>query len=255
MLINSQGKTILASIVIDEARRITDATVAFFYCKYGDNARDSFISVVRSLLAQLLVQNHHLLSYLFRKASISNETLLTSETIAKEMLETALGSCVKTYLIIDGIDECGPNDRKEIINWFQATAKALLKKNEGSLKCLFISQDDEMFQDGFQHLPTMKVTDGNKEDLKRFAMTWHQHIENRFGVVKQYNIGDIISAQAQGKLIKEMKSGNYFRASLTNSGMFIFAELFAKYLADQPHREALLKELNPNRIPVELDHV
>jgi hypothetical protein len=37
--------------------------------------------------------------------------------------------------------------------------------------------------------------------------------------------------------------------------MFIFAELMAKYLEDQPHRASLLEELGPERFPVKLDTV
>jgi len=37
--------------------------------------------------------------------------------------------------------------------------------------------------------------------------------------------------------------------------MFIFADLFAKYLEDQLSRTALLEELSPVKLPVNLDHV
>ncbi|KAI1170610.1 hypothetical protein F4777DRAFT_583757 [Nemania sp. FL0916] len=37
--------------------------------------------------------------------------------------------------------------------------------------------------------------------------------------------------------------------------MFIFADLFARYLESQPSRAALLEQLAPARLPVELDHV
>lgn len=38
-------------------------------------------------------------------------------------------------------------------------------------------------------------------------------------------------------------------------GMFIFAELFAKYLEDQLSRAEVLAELDPAKLPVKLDHV
>lgn len=37
--------------------------------------------------------------------------------------------------------------------------------------------------------------------------------------------------------------------------MFIFAELFAKYLEDQLNRAALLEELDPVKLPVRLDNL
>ena len=37
--------------------------------------------------------------------------------------------------------------------------------------------------------------------------------------------------------------------------MFIFAELMAKFLEDQPNQASLLKEIHPERFPVKLDTV
>lgn len=201
MLTETLGKTILASIVIDEARRIAGATVAFFYCKHGEETRNSFLSVARSILAQVLDQNPHLLPYFHERASISSDVLLTSTEVAKEMIQTALSSCEKTYVIIDGLDECGRGDRREITSWFQTVVEALPVTEMDSIRCLFVGQDDEVDLDGFRNLPTIKITDENRDDLKDFATVWHQRIENKFGTLqsKNYNISNIISARAQGK--------------------------------------------------------
>ncbi|KAK8008159.1 hypothetical protein PG991_010710 [Apiospora marii] len=51
------GKTMLASLVVQKARELEPApTVLYFYCRYDDPERDNFVSLGRSLLAQLL---HH----------------------------------------------------------------------------------------------------------------------------------------------------------------------------------------------------
>jgi hypothetical protein len=42
---------------------------------------------------------------------------------------------------------------------------------------------------------------------------------------------------------------------LTLAGMFIFAEVLAKYLESQLSRAALLAELHPAKLPVKLDDV
>lgn len=51
------GKSVLASVIVEEARKLKPATVAFFYCKYMDLDRNSFFSVARGILSQLLHQN------------------------------------------------------------------------------------------------------------------------------------------------------------------------------------------------------
>jgi hypothetical protein len=159
-------------------------------------------------LAQLLDKNPHLLSFFHERASISNEATLGSATIAKEMIETALKSCEKTYLVIDGVDECvlparGYDDRNEIASSFQEIIKNLPVTEEVSIRCLFVSQDDDTFQGYFGHLPTIRIADENQGDLKSFSFVWQQRIEEKFGELrsKNYNISNIISARAQGKLM------------------------------------------------------
>ncbi|RYP61328.1 hypothetical protein DL771_010167 [Monosporascus sp. 5C6A] len=196
------GKTILASVVVDAARDIPGATVAFFYCKHGEETRNSFIN-----------------------------------SVAKEMLQTALNSCEKLYLIIDGLDECKLKERKEIASWFQTAVESLSATEMDPPRCLFVSQEDEVALQDFRDLPAIKITDENRDDLAEFAAVWHRRIEHKFGALQSNNchVSRIISARSQG--------------------MFIFAELFAKYLEAQVNRADVLKELDPAKLPVKLDHV
>ncbi|PGH01881.1 hypothetical protein AJ80_08953 [Polytolypa hystricis UAMH7299] len=229
------GKTILASVIVDVVRDIPGATVAFFYCKYGEELRNSFLSVSRSILAQMLNQHPHLLSYFHEKASMNSDALLTSMKLAKEMMWESLRSCENTYIIIDGLDECGRDARKEITSWFRKVVEDLPATEMDSIRCLFVSQDDGIAVEDFRNVPIIKITNENLIDIDDFASVWHQRIEARFGVLKNSNIRNIISARAQG--------------------MFIFAELFAKYLEDQPNKTALQEELDPAKLPVNLDNV
>lgn len=212
------GKTILASVVVDAARDLAGATVAFFYCKHGEEARNSFISVARSILAQILVQNPHLLPHFHEKASMSSDAILTSPSVAKEMLQIALGSCEELYLVLDGLDECKPKERKEISNWFQAAVENLTTTETNSARCLFISQCDEVALQDFRDIPSIKITDENRDDLTDFATVWHRRIEGKFGALRSNNchIAHIISARSQGKArkrlnLRELYSNNAFR--------------------------------------------
>ncbi|KAI0861632.1 hypothetical protein F4860DRAFT_475705 [Xylaria cubensis] len=231
------GKTILASIIVDHLQCIPDATVAYFYCKHGDEHRNSFISVTRAILAQLLCQRPHLTPYFFEKASTSGDAVLNSVVTAKEMIRTVLGSCEKTYIIIDGVDECGHNDRDDIAEVFRTTIEDLPAEVAGSVRCAFISQDDNNARRNFQDLPAIKIVDENQDDLKDFAKQRHKAIEDKFGPLQSNDchISNILVARSRG--------------------MFIFADLFAKYLEAQLSRAALLEELDPSKLPVSLDHV
>lgn len=183
-------------MVVDAVKLVDNSIVAFFFCKYGDKLRNSLNSVARSLLAQILAQNPHLLPYFYEQASLSKDTILTSNATAKEMLRTALDSCTRTYLIIDGLDECGRHEGKEIVTWFQNLIEDLPLERMNSIRCFFVSQDDAA-----SGIPFIKVTAlENKGDLSHFVSVWHKQIEAKFGELqsKEYHIANILLARAQG---------------------------------------------------------
>ncbi|KAK0705713.1 hypothetical protein B0H67DRAFT_498262 [Lasiosphaeris hirsuta] len=231
------GKTILASVVVDEARQLSNATVIYFYCKYEEDARNTFMSVARSTLAQLLAQNSYLLPYFHEKASLSSDPSLTSKAVAKEMIQTALSSCQGTWMVLDGIDECPRDDRIEIASFFRKVVETHASPDTESTRCLFVSQEDGVATDSFRGISNIKIADKSRDDLKDFAESWHQKMEAKFGRLRENNchIANIITAKAQG--------------------MFIFAELFAKFLESQFSRAKLLEELDPAKLPVDLNHV
>ncbi|KAI0155131.1 hypothetical protein GGR57DRAFT_464218 [Xylariaceae sp. FL1272] len=232
------GKSVLASIIIDEAQRDSNNTVLFFYCKFGDGTRNSFISLVRSLLSQLLTHNPGILPILYEKASLSGDVLLTSASVAEEILQIALSSCEKTcMIIIDGVDECGRDDRKAITTFFCALVDAVPAEEKGCVRCLFVSQDDGIARRNFQGIPFIKIRNENQSDLEEFGYTWQKQIEEKFGNLrsKGYHISRILSARARG--------------------MFIFAELFAKFLIGLPDYATLAAQLDPAKLPISLDSV
>jgi hypothetical protein len=194
---------VLASLVIEEARTLPNTTVTFFYCKYGDESRNSFLAVARGVLSQVLSseKSNNILLYVDEKASSSGETVLSSSKLAKELLETIFQSCKKTYIILDGLDECDRGERKEIATWFRQLVDGLPQREMDTIRCLFVSQDDGFARKDLSMLPSIKLTmNSNKSDIETYAKVWHQRIEERFGPLdlKKLNIANIVTARAQG---------------------------------------------------------
>lgn len=79
---------------------------------------------------------------MYETASNSSDATLTKEAHAKDLLKIALMNSRWTYIIIDGLDECSREDRKMISSYFQSVTHSIPKKNLGTLRCLFVSQDD-----------------------------------------------------------------------------------------------------------------
>ncbi|KAH8687413.1 hypothetical protein BGZ60DRAFT_363661, partial [Tricladium varicosporioides] len=229
------GKTVLASLVVEELQRLQSAhpiTLGFFYCKHKDNQRNTFNAVARAILAQLLNQNEDLLPYLFENASTSGEIVLGSPSLTKELLETALKSSEKLYIVIDGLDECDPPEKKAIIQWFQSVVAALPDTEFDSLRCLFISQDDGEIGKLLSKLPTIRIKpEDTRADIQTYVTIWGKEIQEKFDLPDE-NRKDIITAVIE-------------RAD----GMFLFAKLVMENLFSQTKRENLTKELEPARFP------
>ena len=194
----------MASLVVEEARKIPKATATFFYCRYGDESRNNFLAVARGILSQLLTcngSNDSLILYVDEKASCSGETTLNSTKLAKELLETAFQSFKKTYIILDGLDECHRTERREICEWFRNLVNGLPREEMDSIRCLFVSQDDGFARKDLSMLSSIKLTAAsNKTDIEICARAWHRKIEERFGSLdaKKLNVANIVTARAQG---------------------------------------------------------
>ena len=61
----------IASLIIEELKRINSVTVAFFYCKYSDDQKNSLIAVLRGILGQMVQQSEEILSFVYEKVCYS----------------------------------------------------------------------------------------------------------------------------------------------------------------------------------------
>ncbi|KAJ2989302.1 hypothetical protein NUW58_g3537 [Xylaria curta] len=165
------GKTILASLVVEEARKLNPTPmVLFFYCRHENSERDNFVALGRSLLAQFLKQDHGLLPTLYQKSCQSGEAMLTSPALVEELLSLAFANCRSAYVILDGVDECPRDERKYIAQWFRKIVENLPNNEPDKIRCLFISQDDGYARKDFVGLASIKITvDDNRHDINEYS--------------------------------------------------------------------------------------
>ncbi|KAI3572907.1 hypothetical protein IWW34DRAFT_636599 [Fusarium oxysporum f. sp. albedinis] len=231
------GKSVLASTIIEEVKKTNDVSVCFFYCGFDDLERNNFVSLARSLLSQLLVQNISLLLPFEEKMSVSGQVVLTSSELSKDLLNTSLRS-QKTFIILDGIDECSRDQRKDICQWFKTVVDSLSRTEQDEIRCLFISQDDGVGRKDLSMLPTISLTsEHNLNDIERFSRRWQDTIEEKFG-----SLGD------DGlDITQEIKS--------CSQGDFMFAKCVLEELYQQPTRADLLREWGSDSFPDDLNQI
>jgi len=156
------------------------ATV-YFYCSYQDTQRKTVLDVARSLLTQLLSQNRDLLPYLYDKFIGSGQVTLVSAQLFSECLETCLATIPKTYIIIDGIDECDIQERSELLSCLVSFVEKV--DTLGRLRVLFISQEENDIRKILRTASVLKLTgDHNKDDIVTYTTEWTKKIRTRFTI-------------------------------------------------------------------------
>ena len=188
----------------------------FFYCRHDDSQRNNFVAVARGLISQILCQNDMLLSYLYEKASTSGEAVLTGPSLVKEILSMVIKNCERTYIILDGLDECNRDDRKEITSWFRDLIDSLSPTDFGSIRCLFISQDDGPGRKDLSMLPTLKIrSEDNRCDIEVYATAWRKKIQEKFGL-QDDNRDEIAGRIVTASGGKTFSRGRLLSQSFTN---------------------------------------
>ncbi|KAJ3566801.1 hypothetical protein NPX13_g6998 [Xylaria arbuscula] len=220
-----------------QGKQIQGVSVVAFYCAGDDPLRNNFVSLARSLLTQLIVHHDPLVEMLDTEmCTKSGEAVLSSKETAKRLLSIAL-KMGKVYIILDGIDECPRDQRKEICSWFREIVDSLPRTDMDQIRCLFISQDDGVGRKDLSKIPTITITPGdNQVDIEKFSRIWQVAIEREFGAFKDdLNITEVVTARSQG--------------------MFIFAKCALEELMQQPSRQSLLAEWKADVFPSALNEL
>jgi len=206
--IRVKGKTVLASTIVEEARKLTLA-VAFFYCKYQDPDRNSFLPVARSLLSQLVHQKDTLLPYIYDSASQSGQATLTTISLAENLLNTCLKSFEVVYIILDGLDECDDGEqRKHISRVLKSIVESLPAEGLDShkVRCVFISQDDSVARKDFAAIPSLRIdAEGHQKDIAAYVQVQCRKIQEEFHLSdeKTRKLAVHITDQSEGQMPRQ----------------------------------------------------
>ncbi|CAN9201287.1 unnamed protein product [Alternaria alternata] len=196
------GKTVLASFVVEEARKLeSNPTVLFFYFKKEDDDRNSFLSMARTLLSQILEQNHYTLDYFYSKCCSSGGAVLSSRLLVEELLSFALRNCQSAYIVLDGLDECSTRkERGEIASWFRDLIENGPSEASNGLHCMFISQHDSARKD-YRDLPSITTDAGNnEEDIETFCKVQAERLVAKLQIAQNeaHEIAERVSSAAEG---------------------------------------------------------
>jgi NACHT domain len=247
------GKTILASVIIQDCLEATGTTCAYFYCKHADPHRNTFLSIARTLLAQLLKQHPDLLPHFYDQLLSSGQSSLTSPKLCQELLQVALQHGRRTHVIIDGLDECPTTERRTVLSWFISAIETCNKQDPGRLRILFVSQDEPDIRKLLQTSSIIRLTaDDMGNDIALFVRRWAADIQEKF------DIADCDVSVMENSICEKAEGTATRSRSLTiqtyiQTGMFLYAKLVVTNLFAQPSQAQLREEIGPNRFPKGLE--
>lgn len=168
------GKTFLTSKVIDHVQTRLDNSscpsgFAFFYCDRNDEARRKPLSVLQSFVRQLSTSTKNPggvrknLQALCRKRRTEGSGLSLSD--CREQLLESVNLYAQTTLVLDGLDECEPESRQEIV-----TAIESVFESKTSLKVFISSRRDRDIRQRFSNKPNIDIQAAhNENDIRDFV--------------------------------------------------------------------------------------
>ncbi|KAJ4407348.1 hypothetical protein N0V91_003932 [Didymella pomorum] len=241
VLLTRLGKTILASAIIDACDVVKDSSTAFFYCHDDDQASNSAVGILKGITQQLLTQNIHSLPACHTRYTSSGEPVLRSVSHTAKTLEDLCTILPKMYIIIDGLDECEPVERKQTIDCLMDIFCQCEKTNPGKLRLLFVSQNYADIKRGLSspsrpatHIIQLSDKD-NEGDINSYVRYWVGAIATKFSP-----FNDDMVQYLQRLTVHNAK------------GMFLYAKLVLQDLHAQPTREKVLEGIKDDNFPVGL---
>jgi hypothetical protein len=245
-LTKAQGKTVLASIVIEEIRSMPSFSLAFFFCKHKDPSRDNSMALLSGLLVQLLSQHLGLLPYVYDRFTSSGEVVLKSFSILKDLFGIVLRNSARPFIIIDGIDECEQEERKLFLKYLN-TLSVEIEGNEPP-RILYISRDEGDIRKILSKVSRRTISlQDSEQDIKVYTISRASEIQEKFEISNtlRENIITAVCGRARGG------HPHNIIHTLTNvgAGMFLYAHLVMINLLDQTTSHELMDELSLGSFP------
>jgi len=197
------GKTVLASYIIEQACQIPQFDVGWFYCRFGNKDRSTFLAVIRGIIAQLVKANGQLRPHVLEAKNKTGDLKLISPQVGKDLMAKCLQVLEKTCIIIDGLDECDKDGRAEVISLFTRLAEAQNDAVPGSLRILFISTDEADIRKPLSKAVSIALKGrDNFSEMQDYARVWAKQIQELHNLTDQKTeeIVSKVMKRADGKL-------------------------------------------------------
>jgi len=152
-----KGKTMLAISLIEELSKVvklegpplSSTALAYFFCDYRDDRRNSTVNVLRGLLYQVFCQRSELLNHFRDQYEMQKDQLFSSPRALENlwrMLQNTLNRSTlrQVYLVVDALDECDDKSLEgflTLLSPYGFGQKRDSKRNQCNIKWLLTSRN------------------------------------------------------------------------------------------------------------------
>jgi hypothetical protein len=207
-----KGKTILASLIIEQLQERKQGRVLFFYCKHKQPEKNTFAGILRGLLTQLLYLDNALSSYLYEICSSKDQVGLS--TILEQLAEIAFDSQGTSFIILDGLDECEPVEAENALSWFKSRQTDAMQADLGHIRLLCVGQRTDVLQRMLSSAVDISLENASHQgDIERYVK------EQACTIREDFEIDSQIEAEIVTRVTKAAKSRRTAFASPLSSDL------------------------------------
>ncbi|KAI0444886.1 WD40 repeat-like protein [Xylaria telfairii] len=231
------GKTTLMSAVIEKlldskCSKGEKYLVAYFYFKQSQPNKESHNSLLRALLLQLVERDAAISNHVFEETSSIEGVNLRSTKTLEGLVKTTLESYRISYIVLDGLDECAPNEAEKSVKWFLSLLNGGIAETDKILRVLFCGQRDGTLDKLLANQPSVCLESSRHvEDIRQYCQDFCRRIREKF---------DIPPAMEEDIILKVTNGAQ---------GMFLYARVVLENLCKQTRLSRLRQELEPGTFP------
>ena len=170
--------------------------------------KNSLKTVLRAMLAQLAGKDEFVASYLYERCCTKDQWGMFTDL--EELTEIAFASQTAIYIVLDGLDECEPDETQKILLWFMARQAESSSLDHGHIRLLCVGQRTNVLQDVLSTAPQISLENAeHQRDVHHFIEQRAYCIQREFDVEPGCvdEIVKRISKVAKGKLSQSTMLG------------------------------------------------
>lgn len=198
--IPGSGKTIIASLAIQNLLSSLsrhESIVTFLYCEYGRQYEQTIDGLITALLRQFSSEDDRLLDQISSlKEVCEKEKRRPKRDEVSRMLTAVAKSYDRVFIIIDALDECSEETRRELL----VSVRHL--QNETSINLLATSRPVPEIEELFQKYPRLEIR-ASEEDVELYLQSRLRDLPDwvREDETLQQKIKSDISGAIDGMLV------------------------------------------------------